>query len=146
VNREYYTRKKKEYDAQKKALLSLIKVTTGCESCGFNYHPQALTFDHIDPDTKAFNIANFGEHSWKDILEETQKCRVLCANCHNIHTAQQQDNGIDPTPITQKTANLINSLLPCALLTTNCIPAWTSFVPMTLKELPSTTLQCVLAT
>ena len=126
--REYHTQKKKEYDSQKKALLSLLKVKRKCESCGFNEHPQALTFDHIDPTTKSFNLANYGEHSWKDILLETLKCRVLCANCHFLHTHTQQDNGLTATPVTDKTLNLINSILQCNLLEINSIPAWKSYV------------------
>lgn len=126
--RAYHTQKKKEYDSQKKALLSLLKVKLKCEICGFNRHPQALTFDHIDPSTKSFNIANYGEHSWKDILLETLKCRVLCANCHNLHTQTQADNGISSTSVTTKTFNLINSLLDIKLLNTTSIPHWTSLL------------------
>ena len=124
TKKEYHLKKKKEYDAQKKALLSLLKIKRKCEVCGFDKHPQALTFDHIDPATKSFNIANYGEHSWKNIILETLKCRVLCANCHFLHTHTQQDNGLIATPITDKTLNLINSLLNTELLTNNTIPPW----------------------
>jgi len=139
---EYHLKKKKQYDAQKKALLSLLKIKTGCEVCGYNAHPQALTFDHIDPDNKLFNLANYGEHSWSDILIETLKCRVICANCHNEHSSNQQDNGVLPTPVTTKTQTLINEILQCDLLLTNSIPAWTSFVPTLKMEQHSTTPQC----
>ena len=138
---EYHLRKKKEYDAQKKALLSLIKILQGCEQCGYNQHPQALTFDHIDPSTKEFSVANYGARSWEALLKEIDKCRVLCANCHNIHTAFQQANGVEPTPITSNVANLINQY-QCDLLKTNLIPAWTSFTAITLQESPSIALQC----
>ena len=62
-----------------------------CEGCGFD-DVRALEFDHIDPEFKSFGIARAISdcYSWKKIDEEIKKCRVLCANCHKIRTAQQQ--------------------------------------------------------
>lgn len=61
-----------------------------CEDCGFS-DIRTLDFDHIDPNLKKFGIAraiNSG-YSWKQILDEINKCRILCANCHRIRTANQ---------------------------------------------------------
>lgn len=53
--------------------------------------PVILEFDHIDATTKAFGIANGirNGYKWDAILDEIDKCRVLCANCHKRHTALQ---------------------------------------------------------
>lgn len=61
-----------------------------CEHCGFS-DIRTLDFDHIDPATKKFNIARGigGRYSWDEILKEIKKCRILCANCHRIRTAEQ---------------------------------------------------------
>ena len=119
---EYYLKKKKQYDAQKKAVLSAIKVSKGCESCGFVGHPQALTFDHIDPKCKTFSIANYGTISWSKLLAEVAKCRVLCANCHNIHSENQSANGVAFTAVTDRVAELVNQYFP-GLIENNIIPA-----------------------
>ena len=29
-----------------------IKLSTGCEICGYNKHPAALSFDHFNPENK----------------------------------------------------------------------------------------------
>jgi len=73
-----------------------IKVSLGCESCGYNAHPSALQFDHIDPATKyrtrkgalvhLSDMIGGGRYSLETVLAEIAKCRVLCANCHAVHT------------------------------------------------------------
>jgi hypothetical protein len=63
-----------------------------CENCGFN-DMRALDFDHQDPKTKRFGIARAitNCYAWEEILCEINKCKLLCANCHRIRTAQQQN-------------------------------------------------------
>jgi hypothetical protein len=61
-----------------------------CEICGFD-DIRTLDFDHIDPSVKNFSISRGMSDclSWDDILKEIKKCRILCANCHKIRTAEQ---------------------------------------------------------
>ena len=61
-----------------------------CEECGFN-NSIALEFDHIETKTKSFSIARALTdcRNWDDILLEIEKCRILCANCHKLRTAEQ---------------------------------------------------------
>ena len=67
-----------------------IKLERGCEVCGYNAHPAALTFDHLDPAQKSFYIGSQKRVSKARLDAEIAKCRVICANCHNIHTHEQQ--------------------------------------------------------
>src|SRR5579862_1648346 len=62
-----------------------------CVLCG-NSDPRVLKFDHIDPKTKSFSIAQgiSSVLSWENILIEIEKCQILCANCHKIKTAAEQ--------------------------------------------------------
>lgn len=66
------------------------KLAKGCVECGYSAHPSALQFDHIDPQQKSFNIAMVSYSSVRQIVAEIRKCRVLCANCHAIHTTNQK--------------------------------------------------------
>jgi hypothetical protein len=60
-----------------------------CEFCGFS-DIRALQFDHVRgvKRNSVSALANIGA-SWASILIEIAKCRVLCANCHAIRTAEQ---------------------------------------------------------
>ena len=79
-----------------RAVTDSIKSASGCALCGWNVHPSALHFDHLDPSSKYRNrkgkpvhIADMvkgNRYALSTILVEIAKCRVLCANCHAIHT------------------------------------------------------------
>lgn len=59
-----------------------------CERCGEEYHPNVFDFHHHDGMQKKFGMsqANF-QRSWSSLLEEADKCHLLCANCHReVHT------------------------------------------------------------
>ena len=62
------------------------KLSKGCEACGYNKNPVALQFDHLDPKAKTNGKLHFSKLSWAKLVDEINKCRVLCANCHAIHT------------------------------------------------------------
>jgi len=75
--------------SERSELIDKIKTNAGCAVCGYKDHPAALDFDHIDPATKKFDISKrFAMSSKKLLMEEIKKCRVLCANCHRIHSRE----------------------------------------------------------
>lgn len=54
-----------------------------CEVCGYDKCIGALEFHHLDPDEKEFTISGSGHtRSLDRVLEEIEKCILLCANCH----------------------------------------------------------------
>ena len=61
-----------------------VKIKGGkCERCGYNRCLSALQFHHKDPTQKDFSISKSGHcHSWQQVLNEIEKCELLCANCH----------------------------------------------------------------
>jgi hypothetical protein len=86
LNRDKRNANDRARHAQGRTYLQQIKTEKGCARCGYNEHPAALDFNHIDPTTKSFNIASCASHS-KELLDaEIAKCEILCANCHRIHT------------------------------------------------------------
>jgi hypothetical protein len=53
-----------------------------CLDCDQLFPPCAMDFDHRDRATKKFNVSEAGDKPSKDLLEEIEKCDVVCANCH----------------------------------------------------------------
>lgn len=60
------------------------KSNLSCEKCGFNDHIAALDFHHIA--NKERNISAMASQGFakETIIEEIDKCEVLCKNCHAI--------------------------------------------------------------
>lgn len=91
----YYTTHKSEINPNtnirqkqisKKRKLLLIEMSGGaCNKCGYKKNYAALTFHHLDPTNKVFNVDSrkLSNTNWNSILEEWEKCELLCANCHS---------------------------------------------------------------
>lgn len=56
-----------------------------CEKCGYNANMSALVFHHINPSEKLFEIdaRSCANRSIESLLEEANKCQLLCCNCHS---------------------------------------------------------------
>jgi hypothetical protein len=62
-----------------------LKAGLACSVCG-ETHPACLDFHHRDPYKKSFNLAEgWKTRTWQEILDEVDKCDILCANCHRKH-------------------------------------------------------------
>jgi len=97
--KEHYAANKQRYIDQARAskealrrertryLLDFFK-THPCVDCGEN-DPIVLEFDHLGE--KAFTIgAKLVQFAWQTVLDEIEKCEVVCANCHRRRTAQRR--------------------------------------------------------
>jgi hypothetical protein len=68
-----------------------------CERCGFA-HPASDVYDfhHRDPATKEKKMVQIID--WDEFLSESNKCLLLCANCHRIvHWEDRQAKAAKPT-------------------------------------------------
>lgn len=77
-------------------LLGMIKKERGCVDCGYNAHAVALQFDHISDDKKD-SVSNLvrSDYAWRTILEEINKCEVVCANCHAVRTRDRKNENTE---------------------------------------------------
>lgn len=99
-SKEHYEKYKSEYikrNKERKDNLALINreklleylSTHHCVECGES-NPIMLEFDHIDRKNKNKGISTMMySYTWEQILEEINKCEVVCANHHKVRTAQQ---------------------------------------------------------
>ena len=84
-----YTRKKNQ------EVIHMYKINKGCELCGYKENAVALHFDHLEPKNKEFNISLDYKRPLNQMMEEIEKCRVLCANCHAIETYKNKHYTLD---------------------------------------------------
>lgn len=79
--------KHKNYENQKdKGFKNKIKLLNlrgcKCEMCGYNKNSSALCFHHLRDKKFNLDIRHCSNTSWKRLVEELEKCVVLCHNCH----------------------------------------------------------------
>ncbi len=79
---------------RRKKLREIARESKGnkCIMCGYDKCKRALSFHHIDPDKKEFDLSSRGlTRSWERIEKEIKKCVLVCANCHmEIHDGISQ--------------------------------------------------------
>jgi transposase len=64
-------------------LLLVSEAGGACVACGYDRHPAALQFHHLDPAQKRMVVSAQGFGVGLDTLRaEARKCVLLCANCH----------------------------------------------------------------
>lgn len=58
-----------------------------CVDCGIKYPYYVMDFDHVRGEKK-FNLSIAGNliPNIKKVIEEIEKCDVVCSNCHRIRT------------------------------------------------------------
>jgi len=97
--KEHYEANKQRYIDQARASKEAIRLERTrylleffaehpCIDCG-ETDPVVLEFDHLRD--KSFAIgAKLAQFAWQTILDEIQKCEVVCANCHRRRTARRR--------------------------------------------------------
>lgn len=89
--KSYEKNKKTTYERNKRNRIKAekwfyeYKSKLKCNRCPQN-HPATLEFHHINPKNKKMSVANMvGDYTIERIIEEINKCEILCSNCHKIH-------------------------------------------------------------
>ena len=66
-----------------------LKDIAKCLDCGVDYPHYVMEFDHARGERK-FTISGSGlSRSWETVLDEIDKCDIVCANCHKARTRQR---------------------------------------------------------
>jgi len=74
--------------------LKLVALKGGaCSSCGYSERACSLDFHHVDGKgaiTKSLNIGSrTSQKDYVSLVEEVNKCEILCANCHCEHHSKE---------------------------------------------------------
>jgi len=93
-HQEYHFLKRNSKDNRQISKMVYIEYKGSiCEECGYNKCQASLSFHHVDPSKKEFNIwslnerINSIEELTENITKEFDKCQLLCKNCHRLkHT------------------------------------------------------------
>lgn len=99
--------------------IKLIEYKGGkCERCGFNENiPPCYAFHHLNPSNKEFSIGQKGTLSFDKLKKETDKCQLLCQNCHSkTHWELQREKDNNHSwEIIRKIRPIVKINCPCGL-------------------------------
>lgn len=85
-NKEKVIEKRKQRQLDIRDWFRSYKSKLCCIECGES-HPACLQFHHKNKEEKRFNISDVARRptSMKALVNEIEKCDVLCVNCHAKH-------------------------------------------------------------
>ena len=95
-NKDSYKKKARKRNiivrAKNKEITDVVK-SNGCIICG-ELELCCLDFHHLDPLFKENSISNLSGGASERLIEEIEKCVVLCSNCHRkVHNGMITING-----------------------------------------------------
>ena len=82
-NRERDRVKNREKRNEKKRLLA-EHFGNRCLDCGGVFPPCVYDYHHRNPSQKKFELGTRLWKSMEELIEEGEKCDILCSNCHRI--------------------------------------------------------------
>lgn len=63
-----------------------------CADCGGVFHRRVYDFHHVNPEEKEHTVAHMLRcQKWETVKQELDKCVLLCANCHRIRHADEDE-------------------------------------------------------
>lgn len=89
LNRQTVLDKQKKFKAEKKEIVNEIR-KNACLDCGNKFPIECMDFDHVRGE-KYMEVALLvhGGASLKQVLEEIEKCDLVCSNCHRTRTKER---------------------------------------------------------
>ena len=93
-------RHQRAYELKAQSACATYKLEAGCAICGYNEHPDALEFDHINGGGGHAYISNTQRTvPWLLRMIEDPNVQVLCSNHHAIKSATERrapwEEGLD---------------------------------------------------
>lgn len=96
AKKRYYERNREVYllkNQPKRDLMRQIareRKAQPCADCGLAFPYYVMDFDHRKGEEKLAHVAQLASSlSFRRLLDEIEKCDVVCANCHRIRTHER---------------------------------------------------------
>jgi hypothetical protein len=83
--------RKQRRTAENQAWIIVYLQAHPCVDCGES-DPIVLEFDHLRDKERNVSALVLGGWEWARVLEEIEKCEVVCANCHRRRTARRTNS------------------------------------------------------
>ena len=96
-----------------------LKINKPCKDCGLIYEPYCMDYDHLNNKLKNVSRMVLQNTPKNIILQEIEKCDLVCCLCHNIRTKNRLDEKFKNKKYKKnilRNIEIINKLksVPCA--------------------------------
>lgn len=85
-NIELYAQRNRQRRSAKEQLVEDLKTNGFCTDCNLQYHFCQMQYDHVDSDKIASVSDLIRNGTMQQVLDEINKCELVCANCHSLRT------------------------------------------------------------
>ncbi len=92
ANRDFMLSYYRLRGSEHRASLDLLKGAKPCLDCGGVFPPFCMEYDHVRGD-KRFALGKMSNHRQEAVLEEIEKCELVCCACHRIRTQSRNTHG-----------------------------------------------------
>jgi hypothetical protein len=91
---------KRKYEPNQRRNINIINEFKNkpCAICGKQYDLFNMQADHIDPQTKLYDICRLKNRKLSILLEELKKCQVLCSICHRKKSLSEDNKHYKTRP------------------------------------------------
>jgi hypothetical protein len=90
-NKQITYSRAKDSRQKRKEVIRQIKESSPCVDCNVLYPYYVMHFDHLDSEIKIDQVSKILHYSSMQIvLDEIEKCELVCANCHATRTWKRQ--------------------------------------------------------
>lgn len=90
-NKELTSQRTANTRQKRKKAIQELKESIPCTDCGIYYPYYVTHFDHLDASLKVSNISYLlATASMEAVMEEIEKCELVCANCHAFRGAKRR--------------------------------------------------------
>jgi hypothetical protein len=86
--RQYLNRNARSY-LKRRELVRQMK-SRPCADCGVQYPYYVMDFDHREGEIKEYELNRIDRMTLRAIMCETQKCDIVCSNCHRVRTYERR--------------------------------------------------------
>jgi hypothetical protein len=84
--REFQNAANRRGEEKRRRFINLLKMDRPCYDCGGMFEPHVMDWDHVTGEKKFTIGANQRSHKLEDVIDEINKCQLVCANCHRLRT------------------------------------------------------------
>lgn len=103
----------REHGTRHREFVDALKAGKPCLDCAESYPPYVMEYDHVRGE-KRHNIGKMGNHKRERVIEEIEKCDLVCCACHRVRSHARRKPPTTPKLVAYRAWLDTLKAVPCA--------------------------------